>query len=419
MKAVLTNTVALNGGDAAIMLAIMRALDACAGRSIEWVVCDGHPTVASRYYPGITFVPTAHAAVTRAAAAALRGPLIRLEKPMMQRAVPAVMRGARYRPVRRLLPAAAADVVAAYDSADLVVSTGGTYLVEHYDLAPRIRELQLIQRLGRPLILYTQSLGPLRDPDNRRQLAAVCDYARVILVRDAPSRRHVLELGISPDRCRVVPDCAFGLYQQPNGTERRPSDAPLAVAISVRAWRHFQRARADDGMRRYREAVGGLIAHLVRVYGARVTLISTCQGIPEYWADDSAVGVEIRDALPPDVAPSVLVDRAFHSPVALLDVLRGYDLAVATRMHFSILALMAHVPVIAVAYEFKTTELFHDLGLADLVTDIEAVDAPHLCAMADRALGRRDALVDHLRRVLPEQRAAALTAARLALDAVR
>ena len=46
---------------------------------------------------------------------------------------------------------------------------------------------------------------------------------------------------------------------------------------------------------------------------------------------------------------------------------------IATRMHFSIMALISQVPVIAIAYEFKTLELFESVGLGHLVIAIEDV----------------------------------------------
>jgi colanic acid/amylovoran biosynthesis protein len=78
------------------------------------------------------------------------------------------------------------------------------------------------------------------------------------------------------------------------------------------------------------------------------------------------------------------VDTAFHSPTDLLSDLHGFDAVIGTRMHFCILSLLAGVPVLPIAYEFKTNELFARLGLADWVQDIGSVNADELTATFDK-----------------------------------
>jgi colanic acid/amylovoran biosynthesis protein len=137
---------------------------------------------------------------------------------------------------------------------------------------------------------------------------------------------------------------------------------------------------------RYREAVAALVTHLVR-QGAAVTFVSTCQGVPEYVNDDSAVAAEIAAKLPPDVASSVEVDRDWHAPEELRAKLRGFDLAISTRMHLAILALGQGVPVFSIAYEFKADELFSQLSLGPSVLPIEDADPATIVARFDAFLG--------------------------------
>ena len=64
-------------------------------------------------------------------------------------------------------------------------------------------------------------------------------------------------------------------------------------------------------------------------------------------------------------------------------LLAGFDLSVATRMHAGILALIAGTPVLPIAYEFKTHELFARLGMAEWVQDIESVTGASLRSALD------------------------------------
>jgi len=93
--------------------------------------------------------------------------------------------------------------------------------------------------------------------------------------------------------------------------------------------------------------------------------------------------------LPEEVRRRVRVDRAFHGPDALAEAYAAFDMVLATRMHAAILALTAGTPVLPIAYEFKTTELFEALGLGDYVVSIDGIDE-------DRLLARTRVFVDEL-----------------------
>ncbi len=152
---------------------------------------------------------------------------------------------------------------------------------------------------------------------------------------------------------------------------------------------------------------------LVRERNAEVVFLSTCQGIPKYLYDDSLIADRICERLEPDVRRAVRVDHEFHSPSALMEALRDFDFAISTRMHMAILGLCAGLPVLPIAYEFKTTELYKTMGQDEWVTDISAIDREAFAALSLRfcdSLGEfREAVVP---RVL-EQAASARSAGRL------
>ncbi|NJN00949.1 MAG: hypothetical protein HC793_05285 [Aquincola sp.] len=131
-------------------------------------------------------------------------------------------------------------------------------------------------------------------------------------------------------------------------------------------------------------AIAGAVSALVRQRGAEVVFLSTCQGVPEYLYDDSLIAERFRERLDTDVQRAVSVDHDFHSPTALMQSLRSFDFAISTRMHMAILGLCAGLPVLPIAYEFKTTELYKTLGQGDWVTDISTIDREPFVALALR-----------------------------------
>ncbi|MEM8884116.1 MAG: polysaccharide pyruvyl transferase family protein [Planctomycetota bacterium] len=363
MKIVITQTVALNGGDAAILFGLVRTLREAYGDP-EITVYDAQPETASRLYPSLDFrTPLAHQK---------RG---RLGRARVLTALSLLRTGsdtlARFlvgeRTVRDLEP---------YRDADLFVWTGGTYLVEHYPLADRFFELELLRGTDMPLVLFTQSAGPFTTPENRRDVEYLGSRASRVLLRDARSLEHFADAGAPRDRLRVAADGAFALDAP--ATERAPR-----VVVSVRHWPIGD--DADAVAERYVEAQARAIRRLVEERDTDVVLLSTCQGVPEYWTDDAATARRIVERLP--AAARVRVDDGFHTPAQLIAEFGASELVLATRMHAAILALMGGAPVLPVAYEFKTRELFKGLGHEALVQDLDDIEPD---AYATRVLDAYD-----------------------------
>ncbi|MHC4932305.1 MAG: polysaccharide pyruvyl transferase family protein [Planctomycetota bacterium] len=420
MRVLITNTVALNGGDAAILEGLLKVARAAFGEDLEVLVYDSQPEVASRYYPALRFRKLLYLG----GGWTLRLPGIgHLLRRLRARALLAAAKRRRRMGARAkawFLTREDREDLEAYANADLVISTGGTYLVENYDLTPRIFDYRFIRALGRPYLFFSQSLGPFRSERNRVALKPIFEQAAAVMVRDQRSRRHLLELGLAEANLIVSADAAFALADRAAvETARDATHTPgsaLRVAISVRDWRHFRSVSAESGMRALRDAVGFLARHLVEKHGAEVCFLSTCQGVPEYWADDSKVAGEIVAQLPERVRDKVRVDAAFRSPETLRRELGSWDVVVAMRMHMAVLALCAGTPVFPVAYEFKTRELFERLGAGEFVQDVESMRGEELAGRFDAFLDRMPGLRGRLFDKVLEQHEEAMGSARILAD---
>jgi colanic acid/amylovoran biosynthesis protein len=384
MLIAIENTVCLNAGDAAILLALMRELRSAFGEATRFVVFDADPEASARYFPGIEFRPQVSSLLTvprlparifgRSWAIRLRRNAERLLRAEFARVVRAAGRGREVQSL--LLGAALKENIEIYRQADLVVSTGGTYLVEHYDLEAKLIEFEKDMALRKPLVLFTQSMGPFDNPRNRKRLGKVLDYAALTLLREERSQGHALGIAREANTA-IAADSVFALAEpatMEQAAKRRPAP-PRQVAVSVREWAHFSRTSAADGMGAYEQAIAAAVIALVEQHAVEVTFVSTCQGVAEYRFDDSIVANRIVERLPEAIRPSVAVDERFHTPEALMQQLGSFDFVISTRMHMAILALCAGVPVLPIAYEFKTTELFASLGQARWVTDIDGIEA--------------------------------------------
>ena len=406
MNVLVTNTSILNTGDSAILLATRRILRRSLGPRTRFAVHDLQAAPAASRYPGLA----PRSILYDDLAAAAPGVWQRRRMAVLLLLAVGLWRTPLGPFVARRLPASLQIGLSDIADADVVVSAGGTYLVPHYRVGPKLLELLVAIGLGRPMVLFTQSLGPFTGRW-RWLLRHVLRHARVILVRDTQSRDHLMELGIPARLIIECADAAFALAS-PLPSDLRQASAPraaLRIAVSVRDWPHFA-GDPKQGMSRYLDAVAAVVHRLVTKYGAEVRFVSTCQGVPEYWTDDSRVADAVLARLPAGTQDHVSIDRDFHTPPELIELLQGFDAVVATRMHIAILALCAEVPVLPIAYEFKTEELFARLGFDDLVQPIESLDDESLCDALDRFLAARPRICALLPTAVERARRSALAA---------
>lgn len=412
------NTVLANGGDAAIVLGLARALRTAYGDACRLTVYDSLPEWSAPRYPELEIKAALHAIVWEPGKPGIMARILRAISWNLKRihylclasqtADGASDKRAGSRPDSR-----ARGLLQSLDGSDFVVSTGGTYLVEQYWLGLRLFEFDLVRRLRKPLVLYTQSLGPFTKPVNRRALHGVFEYASLVLVRDELSRGHALELAPRA-RVEVRADAAFALAEPDVLKEARsralPQERPLRVAISVRDWPHFTTTSAAVGMERFRKAIAALVVHLIHEHDAEILFVSTCQGIPSYRFDDSGVAATIVEGLPAEVQHRVQVRSEYLRPEAVMAETGACDLVVATRMHMAILSLCAGTPVLPIAYEFKTRELFGRLGMGERVQDIETVTGEALISTLGRMLVDLPSLRPELFERVEAERADAMAA---------
>ena len=383
MRVLVTTIVALNPGDAAILQGTKILVERAFGKDVRMAAADRRADAARRLYPWMRFVASPFGGASRGpigrwiARLGYEHRLVRLDPPRLRLVARLVQFRlgwlARLWATRETIRA-----VREYLDADLILASGGTYLVPAYSLDAPLQDYEFSLWLNKPLGFMPQSMGPFAGITLEERFRTVFQNARFVFVRDRQSSDHLEQLGIRKDRVHILPDAAFALMRRsPKFGHAHPSDS-LRVAISVREWRHFAARSAQDGMAAYFRALATVVEWLVRDVGAKVTFLSSCQGIPEYWTDDSRVATEVASELDAEVASKVRIDSRFREPSTLLDTVGAFDLVIATRMHVAILSLCAGVPVVPIAYEFKTKQLFDSLGLQALVTDIETLTADGL-----------------------------------------
>jgi colanic acid/amylovoran biosynthesis protein len=378
LKIAVTNAVLSNSGDAAIFEAILSSLqEAGVADPANVFVFDANARVTSKLYPSwtifqqLTVSPPRRIARVRSQLQKVR---LALVEQLLRR--PAQMAKLLRLPLVNKLAFARSH--AALSTADVVISSGGTYLVDHYNFNPRVSELQLARQNDATIVLWTQSLGPFKADRAQAAIKKIAAVTDSVYFRDPRSSDAWEQTVPFPPMHSVVPDAVFALpvNSTMSGSRGHDAGANRRAFISVREWSHGvdSEALAYDKYETMLRAGASKLLDL----GWKVEALSTCQGVPSYPFDDSKIAEKIFTGMGVDI------NSHFHRPQSLLAELLDTDLVITTRMHLAILSLVSQVPVIAIAYEFKTLELFASLGLEDFVIRIEDANSDWLRARIDQ-----------------------------------
>lgn len=362
MKVAVLNTVLSNTGDAAIFEAICHSLRAEApSENWEIVALDSSASESRLLYPTWRVIqqPTRsprrgkylRSIGSRARVLAIRA----LSTPVLRRLQ-----------AQRLFWGEFKAALKAVSEADFVLSSGGTYLVDHYNFRHRVDEIKFAKSRGKSVFLWTQSLGPFVAEHSQAAAKALAPAVDGVYFRDARSRDAWAALDKTPELSAVCADSVFALSGDHVDAANKVGDAPVAL-ISVRDWDRPVAGGTFD-FDRYAEGMRGVASALL-AQGWRCIAISTCQGVEGYAINDARTARRIFAGL------EVSVDSDFHTPSQLRELLSAADLVVATRMHMAILSLISRTPVMAIAYETKSLELFRSIGAQDAVVPIEDVSA--------------------------------------------
>lgn len=411
IKVVITSTVPLNGGDASILLGMIKIITGSfPDKDIEFNVYASQAEISKKYYPQYNFSEILYREIKNVPRIRYLSKIFR--KITKRRFNIGLKIWQKNNKLSKLfLKNNELKILHDYKSADFIISTGGTYLVENYNLESRLFEYEVALQTGTPLIFFTQSLGPFNNTDNRRRLKRIFKKSKIIFVRDKLSEQHLLELGIENNKIFTCADAAFSIADK-SKYKRLISRKPVEInriAISVREWSHFKKISKNEGMKKYSESIGKIARYFIENRKNKVVFISTCQGIPEYRFNDSTIAQRILQNLPAGIRKKIVVNTDFHHPEELLEILEKFDLVIATRMHMAILALCAGTPVFPIAYEFKTQELFKQMGMGEWVQDIETLNSELVINYLDDFIKKLPSIKQLLYKKVEEARKSSLT----------
>ena len=307
-------------------------------------------------------------------------------------------------PLTRLLPFGFHRYRADYRAlaaADWVINAPGGVNLGIYRDYVYLWRLEMARQLGKPLAIYSPSIGPLPPGDRfteraRRVLAA----AKFLSLRDAQSCRYAEELGL-PFRRSI--DTAFLETPEPElPLELRqllPASYVVLVPNQLYLWHHRFGGELREAFDRFYER---LIRRFV-AEGLSVVLLPQlfCQGS---WNDE-----DYFRRLAGELPGVVVVPTEYGSDLQQR-VIAGAEFTAGARYHTIVFSINNLTPFFCLSYEHKMRSMLELLALDDAAVEVTAaLAAPEeTVAAVYRSFGERA----QLRSRLPEARERARELAR-------
>ncbi|MCW2594356.1 MAG: hypothetical protein JWR06_2411 [Jatrophihabitans sp.] len=231
---------------------------------------------------------------------------------------------------------------------DLVVDTraGDSFsdsygLHRHYGMSTMY---ELVSRLGIPIVLGPQTIGPFVTRRGRFLAKSTLRRAAVVMARDPMSAECASDLGRPVDL--LTTDVVFAL--DPPSVEQTRD---VIVNVSGLLWN--ENPHVDSGA--YRTTVLEL-GRALMAGGRRLTLLAHV--LDSYLADNDVPAIQDVAAHLGDQVEVVIPTSLEHAR----DVLASGTVVVGSRMHACLNALSGGVPAVPLAYSRKFAPLLAQLG---------------------------------------------------------
>ncbi|NPA06651.1 MAG: hypothetical protein GXO54_04520 [Chloroflexi bacterium] len=258
---------------------------------------------------------------------------------------------------------------------DLLLIGGGGLLVDLYARWPIYPLLYtwLARATNTRVMFYAVGVGPIHTTRGRWYFRWAVQHSQGITVRDRYSYEQARQiLGIAPPRLVQAADPAFVL-KPVRPTPREERNRPRIGVSTVAIYRPPTWPKADPvRYQTYIQRMATLVAQIANRYQAHVILFST--NCPQ----DLLAAEDIQRTARPllqrgtlDIFPTCNLDKLFTALYPNLDLVLG------TRLHSLILALIHHIPIVALAYQEKVMALGEELELQEITFPLEPLTDPN------------------------------------------
>ncbi len=292
----------------------------------------------------------------------------------------------------------------AMDEANLVVGVGGGYLVgelsiqRYITLILHLHTIIIAKILNKPVIMYSQSVGPFPQRLQEYIVAHALKKVDLIIAREGITEEYLAKMGILSSKVYRSVDAGFLLEGLP-----KKDTTELLNTYGINVNKKIVMVTVKNIAKQYRAAYEQAVSETADwLLSQPDTQVVFVPQVTSGLHNDDDREVMKRLALRMKKAQQCIFINEELSHYQIKSLYKHASFLLATRMHSAIFAMSEYIPTVAIAYEHKTTGIMHDLGLDSWVIPVENVTTEELIGKINNLNENRQSYLKILNQNLPD-----------------
>jgi polysaccharide pyruvyl transferase WcaK-like protein len=276
-----------------------------------------------------------------------------------------------------------ADYIMDIGQGDSFADIYGAYRFDKIDRIHRIARL-----LSKPYVLLPQTIGPFTNPAIRKKAVKSMVEASLVMTRDGQSLDYVKELADNRPRVKEFIDVAFFLPYTKMDFDK--DFVHVGLNISGLLWNGGYTRNNQFGLKTdYQQAIMKVLTWFLSTEKVKVHLISHVATGERNIENDYEVAFDLWKTMHHD---RLVLAPLFFSPIDAKSYIAGMDFFMGARMHATIAAFSAGIPVVPMAYSRKFNGLFVDTLSYPHLIDLKEDDESTILTKVKEAFSHREDL---------------------------
>lgn len=239
-----------------------------------------------------------------------------------------------------------------------------------------------------PYCVLPQTIGPFENETAMQTARDGLSWAKTVMTRDRRSFDYVRTLLPERKDIQEIIDVAF--FMPFNKRHFAAKYTHVGLNVSSLLWhggytKNNQFALKDD----YQKTIKAVLDYFLAKEDVIVHLIPHVVGYDNGVENDYAASYQIFH----DYShPRLLLSPLFRNPIDAKSYISGMDFFMGARMHSTIGAFSAGVPVVPMAYSRKFNGLFVDTLQYDAMADMKILSTEEVMSVVQKAFANRERL---------------------------
>jgi polysaccharide pyruvyl transferase WcaK-like protein len=286
------------------------------------------------------------------------------------------------------------DVIKSISESNLVISCSDENFKETASMLPlniywiftwwsmlfeRTTEVMVAKSLGKPLVMFPNSVGPFRTWAGRFLSRLALNNCEAIIIRDPISYEIVKSIRI---KCRkfLTSDMALLYKPQTKAVYKTVNQPIIGVCPGV-----YSFSISTKQIERYVIEHAKALDIAIERYGFHVYFLPHYISGFEY--DDFEISKMILDNMKNKEDVRILRVGSLENFKLLINQM---DLLISSKMHPAVLAASGYVPVISIVYDHKQVGFFKDLELSEFAMHLQDVTGNELFSKISLAWSEKE-----------------------------